>query len=117
MAGQDAADGPGGYAGLSGETSGAEAQAGPGLENGALSCRAGSGRGSSGTTGTIGQTYRTFVPEPADPAVSTLPRDAELSRDMSHGPAIGDDPLDEEGPPMNGQTGIIVGHKDLLARC
>jgi len=53
-------------------------------------------------------TCRAFGAEPAHPAVSALPRDAELSSDMSDGPAVTKDPLDEQGPAVNGQTGVNV---------
>lgn len=91
---------------------------GPGLENGLLSCWAGPGpgpgRGLTRTARSIDQPSLALVPGSPDPSVGALTRDAELAVDVRHGPVIPDDSLDEQCPPVDGQTGDNEGHRDLL---
>lgn len=90
---------------------GAEAEPGPGLENGLLSCRA--GRGLTRTARSIDQPCLALVPGLPDPSVGALRRDAELAGDVRRGSAI-PDALDEQRHPVERQTGDNEGPRDLL---
>ncbi|MDR6689094.1 hypothetical protein J2Y41_004700 [Arthrobacter sp. 1088] len=55
-------------------------------------------------------------PEPFYPAVGALPGNTQFLRHVGNRPLITDHPLNEKKSPVNGQTGISVGHEDLRGR-
>lgn len=54
------------------------------------------------------QACHALVPESPTPSVNARTLDKELAGDMRHGPAIPDESLDEQCPPVDGQTGVNV---------
>lgn len=57
-----------------------------------------------------------FSTETSDPTMSALSRDTKFLGYMRDGPTVIDDPLNEQTATMQIQTGISVGHEDLLDR-
>lgn len=66
--------------------------------------------------GPVDQSRLTLGPPSRNPAVGALTRDAELLGHMSDRATITHDPLDQQTTTMNIQTGVSVGHEDLLGQ-
>ena len=61
----------------------------------------------------VQQSRPAVLAEPTHPAMSALTRQAQLRSDMRNRAAVTDDPLNQQLPTINSQTGISVGHEDL----
>ncbi len=68
------------------------------------------------STGALSQAGLAFGAESGHPAMSTLARDPELLRDVSHRTTVVEDPLHEQTTAMQIQTSVNVGHEDLLGQ-
>jgi hypothetical protein len=75
-------------------------------------------RGASGTSartrGPVKQTGLTLGPEPGNPAVRALAGDTKLFRNVGDRSTVLDNPSYEQTATMQIETGISVGHEDLL---
>ena len=84
------------------------------LQNPPLDLRGGAAWAPARTRGPVEQTGLTLSAEPRNPTVRALTRDAKVLGDMRHRSTITDHPLNEQTTTMQIQTGISVGHEDLL---
>ena len=84
----------------------------PRLEDPRLDRRRGAVRAVMGPARAIGEAAWALGAEAPQPLVGGGPRAAHLVGDIGRAMA-GQDPFNEQGPSVNGQTGVSVGHEDL----
>src|SRR5690606_17771756 len=86
------------------------------LEDSLLDPSSGAPRATVRARGAVAQAGIPFEAKPGDPTVGALSGDPQLFGHVRNGPTVLDHARDQQTPTVQIQTGISVGHEDLLGK-